>query len=222
MLSMQVFAVLFLARHKWASRIVLWCIAAYILAMQILDLTRGFFNIAFSTFAFWLFIAGTVIPWRPIKAAAAYCALLAGGIYTSGYLLRPELLTHMGTFGIAYMAGFLTHDLLIVGAMLLLSLFEVKKYDAAVVGGVLAVAIVFTELGEHVFHMKGINAFLIGMIEGTALKQELFTDIELTWWWYILWYIVMAALLWGVWELMCFINRRLLRYGNVLPGKLVW
>ncbi len=222
LLCMEVFAVLFLVRHKWTSRIVLWVIAAYILAMQLMDVAKGRFFIAFSTFAFWLFVLGVLIPWRPFKAVACYFALLAGGMYTSGFLLRPELLTHKGPFGITYFSGYITHDLLIVGAMLMLSQFKVKRYDMAIVGGVIAVSVVFAELSKHVFHLNDVNEFLVGMIEGSVLKAELFPNLSLTWWWYILWYIFLLSLLWGVWELMCFINRRLLRYNNVMQGKLVW
>ena len=221
-LAMQVFAVLFLVKRKWASRIVLWILAAYVLAIQIADMAKGQFNIAFSTMAFWLFVLGVAVPWRPLKAVSAFFSMLAGGMYVSGFLLRPELLTHMGPFGINYMSGFLTHDILVVGSMLMLGRFEIKKYDIGIVGGVVAVTVAFTELSKYVFHLGGVNDFLVGMIEGTVLKNELFPNLPLTWWWYVLWYIILLALLWGVWELICFINRRLLRYGNFVPDKLLW
>ena len=222
LLTMQVFAVLFLARHKWTSRITLWILAAFILAMQIVDLAKGNFYIAFSTIAFWLFVLGVLIPWRPFKTVSVYFCMLAGGMYTAGFLLRPELMTHMGPFGIHYMSGFLTHDILVVGALIMLSQFKIKKYDLAVIGGVFVIAVVFAELSAHVFHLNGVNGFFVGMIEGTVIKDELFHDMQLTWWWYILWYVFMLALLWGLWELIRFVNKRLLTYDNVMKGKLVW
>lgn len=221
-LVMEVFAVLFLIRHKWTSRIVLWCLALYVLAWQIADVARGSFFIAFSTMAFWMFGLGVFIPWRPLKAVVAFFAFLAGGMYTSGYLFRPEFLTHMGAFGLSYLPGFITHDILVVGSLLMLSQFELKKYDMAIVGGVVAVAVVFAELSKHVFHFGTVNDFLVNMIEGTVFKNEFFPDMQLKWWWYVAWYICMLSLLWGVWELLRFINRKFLPYGNAMSGKLVW
>ena len=223
LVAMEVFAVLFLARHKWLSRVVLWLLTLYMLAMQIRDISRSHsVNLAFSTVAYWMMILGVLIPWRPVKSVSAAFCLVAGCVYTAGFLIYPEMLTHQGEFGIGYLSGLLLHDALIVGSLLMYTQFQVKRYDAAVIGGLLAAVVLTAELGVHVFQWKNVNAFLVGIIEGTVLKNELFPDLRLTWWWYILWYIVMLGALWGVWELIRFINKRLLKYGNQMSGKLVW
>lgn len=223
LLVSEVFAVLFLARHKWMSRIVLWVLAAYMFIYQIVDIARtGVFSLAFSTVAYWLFVLGAFVPWRPLKSVSAAFCLVAGCIYTSGFLFYPEVLTHQGAFGIGYINGLVLHDALIVGSLLMYSMFKVKKYDAAVIGGLLAILILFTELGAHVFHWNDVNAFFLGIIEADMLQKEIFPNLPLAWWWYILWYVVMLAALWGVWELIRFINRRLLRYNNVVSEKWSW
>ncbi len=223
LVAMEVFAVLFLARHKWLSRIVLWLLALYVLITRIIDVSRSKSAfLAFSTIAYWLFGLGVFVPWRPFKSVSAAFSLIAGAVYTAGFLIYPELLSHQGTFGINYMNGYLVHDILFVGALLMYTQFEVKKYDVAIIGGLIGAVVVITELGLHVFNWSGINAFLVGIIEASVLKKEFFPNLPLTWWWYILWYILVLAIGWGIWELIRFINKRLLKYGNQMPGKLVW
>ena len=223
LMTMEFFAVLYLARHKWLSRIVLWALAAYVLVTQIVELsqTKTFF-FAFSTIAYWLFLLGVLVPWRPLKSVCAVFAFIAGVVYTSGFLIYPEMLTHMGEFSIAYMSGYVIHNVLAVGSLLMLSQFEVKRYDLAVLGGAIAIVVVLTELGAHVWQWNNINAFLLGMVEGSVLKNEYFPDLPLTWWWYILWYTVMLAALWGIWEVIRLLNKKLFLCKSETKGNFVW
>ncbi len=224
LVAMEVFAVLFLARRKWASRIVLWILAAYVLITESKQLYDSkSFSYAFSTISYWLIVVGVLVPVREVKCLSAAFGLLAGCIYVSGFLIYPDMMSHMGEFNIGYLNGYLTHDILIVCALLMYTQFEVKRHDVLIVGGAIAIVVLFAELGKYVFHWNDLNEFLVGVIEGSALKNELFPDLQLTWWWYILWYVAVVGLLWCIWEFIRFINKRLLTYGNnVMPGKLVW
>lgn len=223
LIASEVFAVLFLARHKWLSRIVLWLLTLYMFVTQLQSAVRSAkFYMAFSTIAYWLFVLGVLIPWRPFKSISAAFSLIAGSVYLTGFLIYPEMMSHQGEFGIAYMNGYVTHDVLIFGALLMYTQFKVKKYDAAIIGGAIAVVAVVTEIGIHVYGWQNVNAFLVGIIEGSVLQREFFPDMQLGWWWYLLWYAFVLSVLWGIWELIRLINRRLLKYGNAMPGRIVW
>ncbi len=223
LMTMEVIASLFLVKSKWATRIFLWIFAIYVVVTQAVELSETkVFSWALSTISYWLFVLGVICPVRPVKSACAVFAFMAGGGYMIGFLVKPEMLTHMGGFSIGYMQGFVIHNVLFVGSLLLLSQFRMRRYDMALAGGILAVIVLFTELGKYVFGWTMINGFLEGMVEASVLKTEYFPNLQLTWWWYILWYVALLALLWGIWELLCFVNRRLLRYSQPSCEKYVW
>lgn len=223
LIAAEVLAVLYLSRHKWGARIMLWLLAAYVIITQAVDLSRSkHFSFAFSTISYWFFVLGVLVPWRPLKSAAATFCMIAGGVYTTGFLFYPELNTHMGEFGLGYFPGYVIHDVLFFGALLLLCQIKVKKYDFAIIVGLIGLVVMFTELGLHVFGWDDVNAFMVGIVEATVLKTQFFPDLEITWWWYIAWYIVVFAMMWGIWELQRFINKRLSLGGQQTTGEFVW
>lgn len=220
--SSEVFAAMYLRHRKWLTRVVLWCLATYMLVAQAMALNASkTFNWAFSTIAFWLFIVGVIVPWRPLKSISAAFCFISGCVYTAGFLIYPPMMSHMGEFGIAYMSSFLLHDVLIFGSLLMYTQFQVKKYDVAAIGVAIAVIVLITELGAHVWQWNNINTFLLGMVEGSALV-ELFPDLPLTWWWYILWYIVVLSALWGIWEVIRLLNKKLFIRKGETKGDFVW
>lgn len=215
-------AVLYLSRHKWGTRIMLWLLVIYVVITQSVDIARSkHFSLAFSTISYWFFVLGVLVPWRPLKSASATFCLIAGGVYTSGFLFYPELNTHMGAFSLGYFPGYVIHDILFFGALLLLCQIKVKKYDLAVVVCLIGLVAGFTELAVHVLGWTDVNNLLIGMVEATAL-MDYFPNLNITWWWYITWYIVVMGMLWGIWELQRFISMRLSKVGQQAKGDFVW
>ena len=221
-LASQVLAVLYLAQHKWIGRIVLWLLALYMLITQSMRINETHtFDWAFSTIAYWLLIAGAVVPLRPIKSVSAAFCLVAGSVYTAGFVIYPPMMSHMGQFGISYMSAFLLHDVLFFGALVMYTQFKVKRFDCIYLGVLLAAVVVITELGAYVWDWHNINDFLQSVIEGDALQTQLFPNIPLTWWWYVVWYVGLAGALCGIWALICLINKRLTRFRTDF-GLLAW
>lgn len=219
---MEVFAVMFLSRYKWLSRAVLWALALYVVVSQAVELSQTkTFYWAFSTISYWLFVLGAIVPVRSVKSACATFSFVAGALYLVAFLVKPEMINHMGDLSIGYFKGIMIHDVLFVGSLIMLSQFKMKRWDMGVVGGMLAIVVMFTELGKYVFHWTTINEFLEGMIEASILKTEYLPNLQLTWWWYILWYIVVFALLWGIWESIYFVNRRLTQRSNAPSGEIL-
>ena len=149
----QTFALLFLARHKWITRVILWCMAIFMLVFESVIFARNpdQMPIAFSTFTYFLFGIGVFVPWRPVRTTAAICSFVAGAIYMSGFLFRPELLTHGAALGMGYMQGFLLHDVLLMGGLLMLTQIRIKKIDAALVFAFVAFCVAYTEIAVHVY-----------------------------------------------------------------------
>ena len=95
-------------------------------------------------------------------------------------------------------------------------------FKIAAVGILVAVMVCLTELGLRVFHWPDMNEFLVGMVETTILQTEYFPEMQITWWWMIGWYIAVVVLLWGFWELLNFIDKRLSVGGQQCSGEFVW
>lgn len=219
----QTFALLFLARHKWITRIILWCMAIFMLVFESVIFARNpdQMPIAFSTFTYFLFGIGVFVPWRPVRTTAAICSFVAGAIYMSGFLFRPELLTHGAALGMGYMQGFLLHDVLLMGGLLMLTQIRIKKIDAALVFAFVAFCVAYTEIAVHVYDTPSANTLFVGIIEATLITQVA-PQFTVSWWWYILWYLFVAAAIWGAWELSCFINRKLAARSQAKDGWLVF
>ena len=209
---LEVCAAMYVAKHKWLARIVLWCMAAFMLVYEIKYFVEhpDSMPLAFSTFTYFLFGLAVFIPFRPIKSVAAFCSIIAGGLYVCGFIFYPQTIYARQPGEASRLIAYLLHHILFCGGLFLYSQYEVKKIDLAYVGGFLAFIVVYVELAIHVFHNSNANNTTIGTIEATVI-QLLFPNFVIPWWWYIVWYLFVAAAFWGLWELTRFINRKMLR-----------
>lgn len=208
---LEVITALYASKHKWVARVMLWCAAAFILFYEILQFVKtGVMPIAFSTFSYFLFGIAVFLPLRPIKSAAAICAFVSGLTYLSGFVFYPNANYNAQPDEMKRMVGFLLHNLLLFGSLLLYGQYKVKKTDIFYAIGYFVFIIVYTELAVRVFGNPHGNSLTLGVIEATLILQ-IAPQFVIAWWWYILWYALVAVIFWGVWELTRFINRRLLR-----------
>ena len=199
------------AQHKWLSRVLLWCTAAFLLVYQIVRFahTREM-PIAFSTFSYFLFGIAVFLPLRPIKSTAAFCAFVSGVVYLSAFVFYPDLI-YARQYGEAEQTiGFLLHNLLLFGALLLYSRYKVEKTDIFCILGFVAFVVVYTEVAVHICASDQGNFLTVGIIEATLIR-EVAPYFALKWWWYVLWYALVAVVTWGMWELTCFVNKKLVR-----------
>lgn len=223
LITMEVFAVLYLSRRKWATRIVLWLLAIYVIVTQTVTIVqKGTFSFAFSTVSYWMFVAAVLVPFRMFKSAAAMFSFSSGLVYAVAFAFYPDIISHLGPFNLGYFPGYVVHNVMFVGSLLLCCQIRFKRRDLALVGILVAAMVCLTELGLRVFHWPDMNEFLVGMVETTILQTEYFPEMQITWWWMIGWYIAVVALLWGFWELLNFIDKRLSVGGQQCSGEFVW
>ena len=209
---LEVFTAIYVAKHKWIARVLLWCMAIFMLVYEIYYYVTHptTMPIAFSTFCYFLFGIAVFLPVRPIKSMAAFCCFVAGGLYLCSFLFFPERIYAHQPDATGRTIGFLLHNILLFGGLVLYSQYKVKKIDVAYILGFVAFIIVYVEVAVHVFHNVNTNNVTVGAIEATII-QRIVPQFVITWWWYILWYALVAAIFWGLWELTYFINGRLVR-----------
>ena len=210
-IALEVFTALYAAKRKLVARVLLWCAAAFVIVYQVAHFAKTReMPIAFSTFSYFLFGIAVFVPWRPAKSVAAFCAFVSGVVYLSGFVFYPDAIYARQPFEADRIVGFLLHNLMLFGALLLYGQLRVKSVDALYAGAFVAFIAVYTEVAVHVCASDQANVLTLGTIEATLICEVL-PQFMLRWWWYMLWYAFVAVVAWGAWELTRFINRRLLR-----------
>ena len=209
--TLEVCTALYASQHKTVARVLLWCISAFVLAYetQLFARTRTM-PIAFSTFSYYLFGIAVFVPWRPWKSVAAFCAFVSGVVYLSAFVFYPDAIYANQPNEAERIVGFLLHNLLLFGSLLLYGQQKVDKTDVFYVLGFVAFVVVYTEVAVHLCASEQANFLTRGIIEATLIWQ-IAPQFDLKWWWYALWYAFVAVIAWGLYELTCLINRRLLR-----------
>lgn len=210
-IALEVCTAIYASKRKRVANTLLWCAAAFVLLYEIAHFVKTReMPIAFSTFSYFLFCIAVFLPFRPLKSAAAYCAFVSGVVYLSGFVFYPNVIYARQPFEADRIVGFLLHNLMLFGALLLYGRLRVAKVDALYILGFVAFITVYTEIALRVCASDQVNVLTLGTIEATLII-EVVPNFAIHWWWYPLWYAFVAVAAWGIWELTCFVNRRLLR-----------
>ena len=209
---LEVFTAIFASKHKWVARVLLWCMAAFVLIYEIYYYVTHptTMPIAFSTFSYFLFGIAVFLPVRPFKSVAAFCSFLSGVIYLAAFVFYPDENYKAQPDEAGRMMGYLMHNMMLLGGLLLYSRHKVKKTDILYIIGFFVFVAIYSEVAMHVCGSGNVNPITYGTIEATLIHLVA-PQFVIKWWWYVLWYALVAVIFWGMWELTCFINRRLLR-----------
>lgn len=200
------------SRHKYAARAILCGLGLFVLVYQSYLLAQsGVFYVAFSYFCYFLFAIAVFVPLRPLKATAAFGCLLSGGIYLGAFLFYPDIIVGKMVQGAGVWTSWLMHVVMFSGGLLLLGQYGVNKWDIIPVLCFAAFFAAYTEIATYVFHSQYVNPVSTGVVEGTLILQVA-PDFVIQWWWYIVWYVIVALLFWALWVFTRFINRRLRPY----------
>lgn len=210
-ITLEFFTATYASKNRWVARALLWCAATFILAYQItLWVKTRQIPIAFSTFSYFLFGIAVFLPLRPLKTVAAFCSFVSGAVYLSAYVIYPDPIYAYQPSESVRLVGFLLHNLMLFGGLLLYGQYRVEKGDVYYVLGFLAFVVVYTEVAARVCASEQVNFLTVGIIEATLIHR-IAPHFVIRWWWYALWYALVAAVAWGIWELTGFINRKLVR-----------
>ena len=210
-IGLEVLVAIHAAQHRIVARVLLLCLATFVLVYEIVQFaqTRAM-PIAFSTFSYFLFGIAVLLPFRPIKTTAAFCAFVSGAVYLSAFLFYPDRIYAQQPLESVRIVGFLLHNMMLLGSLLLYGQCKLEQKDIFYVLGFVVFVAVYTEVAMHICASNQINALTLGIVEATLI-QEILPHFVLKWWWYVLWYALVAVVFWAMWELTCFVNRKLLR-----------
>ena len=218
--ALAVLAAMESVKHKITSRIMLYLMGAFVLIYQGYQCaTTGVFYIAFSYFCYFLFGVAVFVPLRPVKSTAAFCCFLSGGIYLGTFLFYPDTVVGTMVSGNWVWLSWFMHLIMFSGSLLMYGQYGTSKWDLIPICAFLVFFAVYTEVAVHVFHDANVNPVSPGMVEATLICT-IWPSFTVRWWWVIIWYILVAAAVWGLWELTCFINRRLRK--DLTEEKFSW
>ena len=208
---LEVFTAIYAVKHKRAAQAILRCLAAFVLVYEIVHFAKTReMPIAFSTFSYFLFGIAVFLPLRRVKITAAFCAFVSGAVYLSAFVFYPDVIYARQPVEAGRIVGFLLHNMMLFGSLLLYGQYKVEKTDIFYILGFVAFVAVYTEVALHVCASEQTNVLTVGIIEATLIK-EVVPQFEVSWWWYILWCALVAVVTWGTWELTSFVNRKLVR-----------
>ena len=210
-IMLEVLVAIYAAEHKRVARVLLFCMATFVLSYQIgLFITTRIMPIAFSTFSYFLFGIAVFLPVRPFKSAAAFCSFLSGVAYMSVFLVYPNAIYATLPDEKERIVGFVLHSLMLFGSLLLYGQYKVAKADVYYILGFVAFIAVYTEVAVRICGSVQANFLTLGIVEATLIKYVV-PDFVIRWWWYILWYALAAVAIWAMWEWTRFINNKLVR-----------
>ena len=210
-IALEIIASIYASKRKNLVKTLLFCASTFILTYEIASFfTTHKMPIAFSHFSYFLFAIAVFLPSRRIKSIASFCAFVSGAVYLAGWIVYPDVIYANQPFESVRMVGFLLHNMMLFGALLLYTQIKLEKLDVLYVLAFVAFIVVYTEVAVHICASDQANFLTVGVIEATLIHQ-IAPSFALKWWWYILWYALVAVAFWGMWELTSFINRLLLR-----------
>ena len=208
---LEVLVAIYASKHKRLAQTLLFCVAAFVLTYEIATFIRAQeLQIAFSVFSYFLLAFAVIFPWRPLKSVASFCAFLSGVVYLSAFVFYLDPIYVMQPTELERIVGFLLHNMLLFGSLLLLGQFKLEEVDAFYLLGALVFVVVYVEVAVHICANTQVNFLTLGIIEGT-LFQHMVPNLVGKWWWSAAWYTTVIAVFVGIWRLINVINRRFLR-----------
>ena len=209
--ALEVLVAIYATKHKRLARTLLFCIANFLVTYEIATFIKAReIPIAFSVYSYFLLAFAVFLPWRPLKSVASFCAFLSGVVYLSAFTFYPDPIYAAQSTEAERIVGFLLHNLLLFGSLLLLGQFKLEEIDAFYLLGTLVFVVVYVEVTVHICANTQVNFLTIGIIEGT-LFQHMVPNLVGKWWWSAAWYATVIAVFVGIWRLINEINRRFLR-----------
>ena len=209
--ALEVIVAIYASKRKRLAQVLLCCIATFVLVYETASFIKTHeMPIAFSIFSYFLLAFAVFLPWRPLKSVAAYCAFLSGVVYLSAFVFYPDPIYANQLGEQERIVGFILHNLLLFGSLLLLGRVKLEEDDIFYLLGTIVLTAIYVEVSVHICASAQVNFLTIGIIEGT-LFQHMVPSLLGKWWWYIVWYALIDVVFIGLWRLLNTINLRLLR-----------
>ncbi len=200
-------AAIALRRNRIASLVAAWAVAVWFVAFKFTAyLPAKSFPMDLSTMCYFLFVFGTVLPVRPFKVAVSQLCALCGLVYGLCVFFIPQTFAGRAVSEMDRYFTLANHALLYFGGLVTMMRVGFRKSDLIWSAALLGATIAYIEICVA----KGIE-------EGTAVFSQIVNgsiiliaapNFTPTWWYYVLYYLVLFSLLGGWTALTYEINRR--------------
>lgn len=211
-------------KNRILDRFAMWAIALFLVLYKLDE--YGFGRVVpldHSAMSYFLFGLAAVVPFRPLKCAASFSAMLSGAIYALTMLLFPE--NHFSEVTAVTQNAFyvrmamLNHNLLFAGGAFMCGLARFDRSDLVWLFGWYGFFMAYLKLMVDGFGVKTDNVSIIRIMDGSLVAAVLGVEITPL---YIALYcaavaVVFAALVAGYIALNRVFDRRRLRCNPFLP-----
>ena len=197
-------------RNAIADRIVIWFIGAFLLMYKTGEyVTMGKVPVDLSAASYFLFGVAAFIPFRPLKAAASFSAMLSGAVYFFTMILYPE--THVAGVQTAAVPAFdlamamTNHNMLFLGGLFMCAKYAFPREDYVWVLGWFAFFFAYLQLVTVGYGINYANTSIVQILTGTLVADVL--GVSLTAAYYVVYYVVVTGLYVAIITLYSLLNR---------------
>lgn len=224
-IAAQVLLVLFIVgRNRVFDRLAMWAIALFLVLYKLDEYGFGkTIPLDHSVMSYFLFGLAAVVPFRPLKAAASFSAMLSGAIYALTMLLFPENhfseVTAVTQNVFLVRMAMLNHNLLFAGGAFMCSLARFGREDFVWLFGWYGFFMAYLKLMVDGFGVNTSRVSIFRIMDGSLVAAVL--DVSVTSLYVVAYYVVIAAvfvaLVTGFASLNRAFDRRRLRRNPFLP-----
>lgn len=182
-IAAQVLLVLFIVgRNRVFDRLAMWAIALFLVLYKLDEYGFGkTIPLDHSVMSYFLFGLAAVVPFRPLKAAASFSAMLSGAIYALTMLLFPENhfseVTAVTQNVFLVRMAMLNHNLLFAGGAFMCSLARFGREDFVWLFGWYGFFMAYLKLMVDGFGMSTANVSIMKIMDGSLVAAVLGTAV---------------------------------------------
>lgn len=196
-------------RNRYFDRLAVWVIGAYLLFYKMWE--YGPFEdlpLDLSAMSYFLFGFAAFIPFRPMKTAASFSAMLSGVVYAVTMTLYPE--SHVGLLNVSnryflVAMAMVNHNLMFAGGLFMSARHRFVRTDYIWVFGWLAFFFGYLILLIYGYGTELRASSIVQIMQGTLVADVL--GLEMTAVYYIVYYIVFFSLFAAIICLYALLNR---------------
>ena len=214
--ALAVFYVLFgvfvAGRSRVFDRVGAWLIGAYLLMYKFNE--YGPFRtvpLDLSAVSYFLFGVAAFVPFRPLKAAGSFSAMLSGSVYFFTMILYPE--THVENLldnrWFLLTMAMVNHNVMFFGGMLVCAEYRFERTDYAWVLGWMAFYLTYFQLITVGYGITEGVTTIAEIVDGSLVAEVL--GVPLTSAYYAIYYIIVALALALIFVLFKCINSAFMR-----------
>lgn len=207
-------AVFVVGKNRTFDRIAMWVIAVFLLMYKLDEYGYGrVIPLDHSVMSYFLFGVAAIVPFRPLKGAASFSAMLSGTIYALTMLLFPE--NHFSAATATTQDVFLVrmamvnHNLLVTGGMFMCSLARFEREDFVWLLGWQGFFMAYLKLMTDGFGANTDNVSIIKIMDGSLVATVL--DVSVTPTYVAVYYVVIAGVCAGLVAAFAALNRAFAR-----------